>query len=203
MSHTEEEKVITGDSHTKLTFSIGSTKPKLESVTVEQYSIANLRIFYELLFSNRLPTMEDIREYLSFSIKVMELAKRYTWLSVLKYDDEYRVLQHTYGFSWGTDNSHLHEVVLLPRWAVKNSLRRGLGSSESPSSGGKKILTASHTEGGLEICRSFNSSRGCERASCKFLHVCNRKVGSKACGKSHSGQVHAQDQSTSHGPSSN
>ena len=45
----------------------------------------------------------------------MELTNKYTWEFVLLYDDEFRVLQHTYDFSWGTDNSHLHEVVLLPK----------------------------------------------------------------------------------------
>ena len=36
---------------------------------------------------------------------------------MLKYDDEYRILQHTYGYPWCFDNNHLHEVMLLPRWA--------------------------------------------------------------------------------------
>ena len=88
----EEEKVITSDSgaQTKLVLSVGNRRPKLE-----QFSIANIRIFYELLTSNRLPTAADLRDYLSYSIKIFELARKYTWESVLKYDDEYRILQHT------------------------------------------------------------------------------------------------------------
>ena len=203
---TEEEKVISGDSQTKLTLSVSSNKPKLESISVEQYSIANLRIFYELLYSNRLSTMPDVQEYLSYSIKLMELAKRYTWLSVLRYDDEYRVLQHTYGFSWSTDNSHLHEVVLLPRWAANyNTLRKGsaINSSESFTGGNvKKLFTITHLAGGQEICRSFNSSRGCFREACKFAHVCNQKVGSQACGKPHAGCNHSLGHPPQHGPSS-
>ena len=203
---TEEEKVISGDSQTKLTLSVSSNKPKLESISVEQYSIANLRIFYELLYSNRLSTMQDVQEYLSYSIKLMELAKRYTWLSVLRYDDEYRVLQHTYGFSWSTDNSHLHEVVLLPRWAANyNTLRKGsaINSSESFTGGNvKKLFTITHLAGGQEICRSFNSSRGCFREACKFAHVCNQKVGSQACGKPHAGCNHSLGHPPQHGPSS-
>ena len=40
------------------------------------------------------------------------LARKYTLESVLKYDDEYRILQHTYGYPWSFDNSHLHKVIL-------------------------------------------------------------------------------------------
>ena len=75
---TEEEKVISTDSgtHTKLLLSIGHKKPNLENISIEQFSIANLRIFYELLTSSRLPTAADVRDYLSYSIKVFELAKK-------------------------------------------------------------------------------------------------------------------------------
>ena len=82
----------------KLMLSFGGNKVKLESITIEQFNIANLRIFYELLSSNKLPTSDDLRDYLSYSIKVLELPRKYTWESVLKYDDEYRILQHTYGY---------------------------------------------------------------------------------------------------------
>ena len=59
----------------------------------------------ELLTSNRLHTAADLRDYLSYSIKIFELARKYTWESVLKYDDEYRILQHTCGYPWSFDNS--------------------------------------------------------------------------------------------------
>ena len=42
----EDEKVLSYDNNCKLTLTLHDTKPKLLNVTVEQYNIANLRIFY-------------------------------------------------------------------------------------------------------------------------------------------------------------
>ena len=174
----EDEKVLSYDNNCKLALILQDSKRKLSSVSIEQYSIANLRVFYELLFSGKLSTLLHVQEYLSYAIKILELATKYTWQSVLQYDDEFRILQHTYGFSWSTDHSHLHEVVLIPRWAAK--LHRGSGHSlespKNPSDFSSKGLSniVSHLLNGSEICRMFNSRKGCQKSPCKFSHACNR-----------------------------
>lgn len=189
----EEEKVFASDNNCVLKLSLQDTKPKLSSVTVEQFNIANLRIFYELLFSSKLPSMQEIREYLAYSVKVLELATKYSWQSVLHYDDEFRVLQHTYGYPWSTDHSHLHEVLLIPRWAAKSTASgAGYNSSYNPGeSGNLKSFIVARLPNGEEICRLYNSKKGCQRSPCKYSHVCNRKVGSQACGKNHQGCLHS------------
>ena len=48
--------------------------------------------FDEFLFSGKLSTIRDIQEYLSYAIKILELANKYTWVSVLLYDDEFRIM---------------------------------------------------------------------------------------------------------------
>ena len=141
---TSEEKVLSTDTDTRLLLSVGNKKPKLSNISVEQYSIANLRIFHELLSLNRLPTMADIREYLSYSIKIYELARKYSWLSVLQYDNEFRVLQHMYGYPWSMDHSHIHETMLIPRWAVENKASR-TGAGGSNSLGGQSSPFITHT----------------------------------------------------------
>ena len=176
--------------------SIGHKKPKLENVTIEQFNIANLRIFYELLTSSNLPSAADVRDYLSYSIKVLELARKYTWESVLKYDDEYRILQHTYGYPWSFDNSHLDEVMLLPCWAsssVANTVTRTRANSNSTNNhtNSSSPPVGTHTALGVEICQNFNRQKGCQKSDCKFAHYCNRKVGQKVCGKAdHPGYMH-------------
>jgi len=71
----EEEKVICEDS--KLLLTLGQrNKQKLSSISVEQYNIANIKIFYDLWTSNRLPSHSDVRDYLAYSIKVLELARK-------------------------------------------------------------------------------------------------------------------------------
>ena len=168
----EEEKIISTDSglSTKLMLATGHNKMKLEHVTSEHFNIANLRIFYELLTSNKLPTTTDLRDYLYRSF----------------------------------DSSHLHEVMLIPKWAVGPGYRKpnnlgfaaslhdapaGHGSCQSTDSAPPVV---SHTTGGQEICQNFNRLRGCQESACKFVHACNCKVAGRACGKPHSGSTHNQ-----------
>ena len=191
----DDERILSSDDNCKLTLSLNDSKPKLSSVSVEQYNIANLRIFYELLCSNKLNSMQDVRDYLTFSIKALELATKYTWESVLLYDDEFRILQHTYGFPWSTDNSHLHEVALIPRWAA--GLHRGNnGHNPPPRHGG--INSSGNESNAFFSNKEFihHSSRFRLRnfqAPCKYSHSCNGRVGSQACGKSHPGCHHPGD----------
>lgn len=72
---TEDEKILTSDSGTgtELLLSLGSNKSILISVNIEQFSIANVRIFYKHLISSRFPSINDVRDYLSYSIKSMSL----------------------------------------------------------------------------------------------------------------------------------
>ena len=135
--------------------------------------------------------MSQIREYLSYNIKIYEMAKKYTWDSVLQYDDEFRVLQHMYGYSWSHDHGHLHEIVLIPRWADPALPGRSPmpATSKSPTSSSSSNFV-SHGLSGLEICRNFNRPKGCSKQPCRFSHVCNRRVGTQACGKAHPGHAH-------------
>ena len=110
----ESEKTLTDVGGSRLVISYGQQRPRLESVTLSQWVVANTRIFHHLLFANKLPTSRDLRDYLAYTVKIMELAGKYEWVSVLKFDDEYRQLQATYSFPWSHDSHHLHEVTLVP-----------------------------------------------------------------------------------------
>ena len=179
--------------NTRLLLSMGNKKPKLTTITIEQYSIASLRIFHELICLNRLPTMSHIREYFSYSIKIYELARKYSWEPVLQFDDEFRILQHMYGYPWSHDHSHLHEIMLIPRWAEQSTQGGKPISFPTPFSSGKLqggATFVSHNATGMEICRNFNRIKGCSKVPCRFAHICNRRVGNQACGKSHAGHTH-------------
>ena len=107
---------------------------------------------------------------------------RFTWLSILKYDDEFRHLQAAYRYPWCFDSNHLHTVTLQP-------ISPGEGSSKSAGTASKPSPSnspASFTADGRIICRNFNRSR----CSCNFAHVCNRKVNGKACGLQHPSTQH-------------
>ena len=182
----EDERTISDGGHTKLIVSYGPKKPKLEQVTFSQWVIANTRIFYNLMISRKLNSLEDIQNYLAYTVKVMELSHRFQWPSVLKYDDEFRLLQATYGYPWSFDCNHLHTVILEPIPKTPTSTR---STSRAP---GQSTQFAVTTSEGRTICRSYNSPRGCSFPNCVYEHACNRRVQwGRACGQSHPGHSHA------------
>ena len=76
---------------------------------------ANARIMRKLTNPGNLSGMAEIADYLSYTVKVAELLETHTPVSVVMYDNEYRILQHQYGFRWGSDSQHLHTRFLVKR----------------------------------------------------------------------------------------
>jgi len=147
--------------------------------------VSNTRIFYNLLASRKLKSHWDIQHYLAYTIKIMELANRFQWVSVLKYDDEFRLLRATYNYPWSFDSNHLHTVLLEPIPKSQPTIR----PLNRP--GDRNTSFVSTTNEGRTICRSFNSARGCNFSNCVYKHACNRRVtGGKACGQNHPGYSH-------------
>lgn len=176
-----DERTISEVGYTKLLVSYGPKKPKLESISLAQWVIANTRIFFTLLQLGKLPSPQDVQHYLAYTVKVMELSTKFTWVSVLRFDDEFRHLQAIYRYPWSYDSNHLHTVVLEPISAspsLKNATKGSQGTSPGSS-------FASFTPDGKVICRNFNRIKGCTLFECHFAHVCNRKVNGKACAQSH------------------
>ena len=190
----EEERTISDGGNTELIVSYGPKKPKSEQVTLPQWVISNTRIFYNLILSKKLTSLEDIQNHLAYTVKIMELSTRFQWTSVLRYDDEFRLLQATYGYPWSFDSNHLHTVILEPIPKPFTSMRATPRVSNSNSQ-----FVATTNEGCI-ICRSFNSPRGCHFTNCVYEYACNRRVqGGKACGQNHPGHSHVTTPSPSQG----
>ena len=160
----EDERTLSDGGNTKLIVSYGPRKPKLEQVTMQQWVVSNTRIFYNLWSKQKLQSVEDIQHYLGFTIKVMELGNRFQWVSVLKYDDEFRLLQTSCNYPWSFNSNHLNTVLLEPipkSQQVPRTANRASSGFQSPY--------VSSTSEGRTICRNFNSSRGVE-----FRQLCLR-----------------------------
>ena len=101
--------MIGGQGDQQIVLKSGPKKPRLESITLSQWSIANLAILYKLMGEGKLqgPALLD---YLSYTTKVYQLVQRYNLISVMLYDREYRKLQGSMGFSRGADVQHLHTL---------------------------------------------------------------------------------------------
>jgi hypothetical protein len=119
---------------------------------------------------------QGVIDYLAYTAKVGEMAARFTWPSVLQYDDQYRSHQAAFLFRWGSDCQHLALVALQER-QQHHHYKAAAGSSTARHQG-----RAAPGEG--EACLLWNRGN-CTYRRCKFAHVC------ATCGKpDHSALTH-------------
>lgn len=180
----EEEIVVGGNGTQQVIVKSGPRKPKLENVTLAQWSVANLVILYRLVAESKLHA-GNILDYLSYTTKICQLVQRFTLLSVLMYDREYRQLQARHRFRWGTDVPHFHTIHLQTSTARPSQPAPGKTNSGAQ----KNAPTASPlTLDGKVICKLFNSKNGCHYKDCCFVHQCSHP----GCYQYHSAQNHGQ-----------
>ena len=180
----DEELVVGGQGEHQVVIKSGPKKPKFESLTLSQWSIANLSILYKLVNEGKLvgPSLMD---YLSYTTKVYQLVQRFSLVSVLLFDIEFRKLQGSMNFRWGTDVQHLHTQFLQPRpnagsqGNTTNTQRKPPGSVNHPKP---------EVDKRVDICRRVNSEKGCSYDQCRFKHKCIVP----GCGQSHSATSHSQ-----------
>ena len=86
-------------------------------------------------------------------------------------DREYRKLQASLKFRWGTDVQHLSNIHLQVRDkpAAQGSQQKKIPGPYKPVKTGQ---ARPEGQGRPEICRNFNSPKGCSFAECKFKHIC-------------------------------
>ena len=135
---TDTEEISLGPGATlKLT---SGTKPKLHAVSPAMWIAANARIMAALYGSGNLD------HGAAYTAKIGELASRYTWASVLAYDQEYRRRQAAARFRWGSDSQHLCTVLLKKKVMTPMGITpsgRLTGCRVGPS--GKKCASNSTT----------------------------------------------------------
>lgn len=161
----EEELVVGGQGEQKLVLKSAPKKPKLESLTLSQWSFANLAILYKLVGEGKLAG-SGLMDYLSYTTKVYQLVQRCSLVSVLLYDREYRQLQSNMQFRWGSDVQHLHTLHLQPRDRLPAhgaSSKKSNPQTQFPKKPEKKEQN---------VCRNYNSVKGCPFPQCRYKHTC-------------------------------
>ena len=144
-------------------------KPKLEKVSPANWIVANSAIMQALMDDP--PVSFMAKDYLQYTRMVGELAARFTWQSVLVFDDEYRVRQAAQGFPWGTDAPHLSTVVLRDR-----ALQQANNSNANKTS--KQQGRRPVGQSGKELCLQYNAGNCTYGARCRLEHACSQ-CGSK------------------------
>ena len=182
-SNNQSERVVSSSDGFELICRAGTKKPKLDSLSIPQWSSANLAILYKLVQDGILQN-NQIFDYLSYTANIYSLMSSHDLVSVYTYDREYRKLQHQHKFRWGTAVSHL----MVGHLRLKQTPPSQNGSKQKPKQ--EKTLPSgifsSHTADGKVICKKFNNRSGCNFLNCKFEHVCNVP----GCAKQHPGHQH-------------
>ena len=96
---------------------------KLISVSPAMWIAANARIMAALYDSDDLDH-GAAKDYMAYTAKIGELVSRYTWASVLAYDQEYRRQQAAARFRWGSDSQHLCTVLLKEKAATPTGIKQ-------------------------------------------------------------------------------
>ena len=163
----EEEHDLGGPFGAKIVFRAARlSKLKLENISLSMWVAANARIMHELVQKGKLTETCQISDYLSYTVRIAEPLESHTLASVVLYDNEYRKLQNTYGFRWGSDSQLLHTRLLIKRRVV-----------HQPNNSSQTKLTATNSRSTTNsqpqsICRQFNSLSGCHWPNCRFHHIC-------------------------------
>lgn len=195
------EKIVSSGEDFVFLCRSGSKKPKLESLSIAQWSSANIAILYKLVQEGML-SKENVFDYLSYTTFIYGLMHTHDLVSIFYYDREYRRLQHLHNFRWGTAVNHLAPGFLRLKAPVQASPSQSSGSgtrypvfngaSRQPDRSGDRsnirFNFASHTSAGKVICKRYNGRSGCSMRGCKFEHVCNVP----GCGLGHPGVQHSE-----------
>ena len=96
---------------------------------------ANSRIMHKLVTIGKLSGTSSVADYLSYTVKFAELLEQHTLSSVVLYRNEYRKLQHKYGFRWRSDFQHLHTRFLIKRQPTGSSASTQFKLSEDMGRG--------------------------------------------------------------------
>ena len=108
----EDEQEIGGTADARIILRAPRSKPKLD-ILLSMWVAANARIMHKLSNTGTLSGPSQIADYLSYTVKVAELLESHTLASVVIYENEYRKLQHQYGFHWGSNSQHLKCRALI------------------------------------------------------------------------------------------
>ena len=185
----DDERLLAEHGITRLMINYGPKKLKLHEISMQKYVIGAIRILVELLDSKQMSSLDvkdGVKQCFGYLIKIMELAMRFEWKSVLEFDDSFRQLQALYGVPWVHESHYLHLFKLVPlQFGYPNLTRRKFSTdSHSNPSDARRKNFQKFTIDGREMCRCFNRPEGCNLLDCKFAHLCNLSINNKACGPS-------------------
>jgi hypothetical protein len=126
-------------------------------LSIDEWGAANCRLLNFLLASGKL-LRSDIEYYLAYTAQIYDFASKYSWSSILLFDQQYREIQAHNNFPWGTFAPQLELQLLQPKSVAIDARRLPVDSAED--------------------CRLFKTKGICPFGTkCKYRHVRPTKQG--------------------------
>lgn len=123
-------------------------------ISVDEWGAANMRLLNYLLSSEKMK-YRDVDYYHAYTTQIFDFAGRYSWASVLAFDQQYREMQAQNGFPWGTFAPQLELLLLQPKASAAPGTSRPYDATEE--------------------CKMFKA-----RGSCPFGQRCKYRHGRRA-----------------------
>ena len=120
-------------------------------LTSEEWGAANCRLMNFLLSSGRL-ARHDVEYYLAYTTKIFDFASKYTWASILAFDQQYREVQAENNLQWGVFAPQLEMQLLQLKPTALPQPRR----------------QPTHIQ---EECKLFKLHRCPYGSQCRYRHV--------------------------------
>ena len=91
-----------------------------------------MHILYKLIETKQLPTYEDVKYYLAYTIKINQLTGKYKWISILIYDEySLELLKHdTHFHGLSIPTICIQVILIIPQLKLDQS--RGHSISNHP-----------------------------------------------------------------------
>ena len=161
LSDIAEREVCTQDG-AQLVLRSTRQKPLPEQVTLAQWVGANARIMERLIRSRQLQSVDELCQYLEYTVKFSDFAQVNELPSVMLYDLEFRRKQFEKQRAWNEDDFHLANFFLKKK-----------SPSNQPSVHSQpRRRSDQNRRYGTEVCWDYNN-RTCLRNPCRFAHVCS------------------------------
>ena len=176
--HDDDEEEVATVSGGKLVMRRDS-KPKVSDITLPEWISANARILIDMIEKKEVRSLDDVKLYMDYTVKIGDYCRENQIPSVMRFDDKFRREREKKDWQWDKNDAFLMHNNLTKRDTKYGQRNSGSNSTSAPYSSsfasnrsqGKPRAQAMDSVGKV-ICEKYQSARGCNWQGCIFSHVC-------------------------------
>ena len=158
------ETVLSANGDALFLVTSAAKRVRPEDTTWQPWVKGHARVFSALKRSGQLESEVERDRYTLYGNKFGDMCQHYRLANCMRYDYEYRQRVASDQTRWGDDDTYLLGICCFSSRFQESAPRRQQHSQPR--------VDAPRDSSGMEICRNFNSRRGCRLSNCRFSHAC-------------------------------